>query len=146
MGLEELKGKKLASLDFGFKRLGVAVCDELHISVSPYKIFNYTSKKFWEEFLEFLNNERISALIVGYPYRNDGKETEVTKEIDRFVENLRQKTELPIIKYDESFSTIRAARLMLELGKKKKERRNKENKDLISAAIILRDFILENNL
>lgn len=143
---DELKGKRLASVDFGFKRLGVAVCDEMHISVSPSKVFNYSSPKFWDEFLDFIQKERISALVIGYPFRNDNKETDVTKEIEYFINQLKTKTEIQIFVFDESYSTIRAEKLMLELGKKKKDRRKKENKDLISAAIILRDFILENNL
>ncbi|ROL56395.1 Holliday junction resolvase RuvX [Bacteroidetes/Chlorobi group bacterium Naka2016] len=143
---DELKGKRLASVDFGFKRLGVAVCDEMHISVSPSKVFNYSSPKFWDEFLDFIQKERISALVIGYPFRNDNKETDVTKEIEHFINQLKTKLKIPIFPYDESYSTIRAEKLMLELGKKKKDRRKKENKDLISAAIILRDFILENNL
>lgn len=146
MPLTELKGKRLASVDFGFKRLGVAVCDEMHISITPAKVFDYTSANFWKEFIDFIDKERISAIIVGYPYRQDKSETEVTKEIDNFVSALKQKLELPVYTFDESFSTVRAERLMLELGKKKKQRRKKENKDLISAAIILRDFLIENNL
>lgn len=47
---DELKGKRLASVDFGFKRLGVAVCDEMHISVSPSKVFNYSSQNFGTSF------------------------------------------------------------------------------------------------
>lgn len=85
-------------------------------------------------------------MVIGYPFRNDNKETDVTKEIEHFINQLKTKTEIQIFVFDESYSTIRAEKLMLELGKKKKDRRKKENKDLISAAIILRDFILENNL
>lgn len=141
-----LKGKKIASVDFGFKRLGVAVSDVLHISITPLKVFDFTSAKFWDEFVFFLQREKIDAIVVGYPFREDGKENEVAKAIDEFIDILNQKVDLPIFKFDESFSTKRAEKLMIELGKKKKERRKKENKDLISAALILRDFIEINNL
>jgi len=143
---EELKGKRLAAVDFGFKRLGVAVCDELHISITPLKVFDYSSKNFWEEFTRFLSEQKISAIVVGFPYREDGTETEVIREINHFIARLSVMVDIPIYKHDESFSTIRAQNLMLELNKKKKDRRKKENKDLLSAAIILRDFIYENNL
>ncbi|MCX7908303.1 MAG: Holliday junction resolvase RuvX [Ignavibacteria bacterium] len=146
MEVDFLKGKRIASIDFGLKRVGVAICDELHISITPYKVFDYTSKNFWEDFITFVKKENISALVVGYPFRKDNLSTEVTREIDNFLEILKSKLGLMVFTFDESFSTKRAERLMIDLGKKKKERRRKENKDLISAAIILRDFIQENNL
>lgn len=146
MTLEYLKGKRIASVDFGFKRLGVAVCDELHITITPSKVFDYSSKDFWSSFLDFLEKERVSALVVGFPFRDDNKETEVTLAIKQFVEHFRSISEIPVFLFDETNSTIKAQKIMIEIGKSKKQRRKKENKDLISAAIILKEFIEENNL
>jgi len=144
--LEYLKGKRIASVDFGFKRLGVAFCDELHITITPSKVFDYSSKDFWSSFLDFLEKERVSALVVGFPFRDDNKETEVTLAIKQFVEHFRSISEIPVFLFDETNSTIKAQKIMIEIGKSKKQRRKKENKDLISAAIILKEFIEENNL
>ena len=146
MKLEYLKGKRIASVDFGFKRLGVAFCDELHITITPSKVFDYSSKDFWSSFLDFLEKERVSALVVGFPFRDDNKETEVTLAIKQFVEHFRSISEIPVFLFDETNSTIKAQKIMIEIGKSKKQRRKKENKDLISAAIILKEFIEENNL
>ncbi|ROL59322.1 Holliday junction resolvase RuvX [Bacteroidetes/Chlorobi group bacterium MS-B_bin-24] len=146
MKLEYLKGKRIASVDFGFKRLGVAVCDELHITITPSKVFDYSSKDFWSSFLDFLEKERVSALVVGFPFRDDNKETEVTLAIKQFVEHFRSISKIPVFLFDETNSTIKAQKIMIEIGKSKKQRRKKENKDLISAAIILKEFIEENNL
>lgn len=146
MKLEYLKGKRIASVDFGFKRLGVAVCDELHITITPSKVFDYSSKDFWSSFLDFLEKERVSALVVGFPFRDDNKETEVTLAIKQFVEHFRSISQIPVFLFDETNSTIKAQKIMIEIGKSKKQRRKKENKDLISAAIILKEFIEENNL
>jgi putative Holliday junction resolvase len=144
--LEYLKGKRIASVDFGFKRLGVAFCDELHITITPSKVFDYSSKDFWSSFLDFLEKERVSALVVGFPFRDDNKETEVTLAIKQFVEHFRSISQIPVFLFDETNSTIKAQKIMIEIGKSKKQRRKKENKDLISAAIILKEFIEENNL
>jgi putative Holliday junction resolvase len=144
--LAYLKGKRIASVDFGFKRLGVAVCDELHITITPSKVFDYSSKDFWSSFLDFLEKERVSALVVGFPFRDDNKETEVTLAIKQFVEHFRSISKIPVFLFDETNSTIKAQKIMIEIGKSKKQRRKKENKDLISAAIILKEFIEENNL
>ncbi len=146
MKADELKGKRIASVDFGFKRLGVAVCDELHISVTPLKVLDYSSKNFWSEFLALLDKEKVQALVIGFPYRDDNKETEVISGIKKFLEHFKKLSNLPIFLFDESNSTLKAQRLMFEIGKSKKQRKKKESKDLISAAIILREFLEENNL
>ncbi len=146
MKLEELKGKRIASVDFGFKRFGVAVCDELHISITPLKVLDYSSKNFWSEFLDLLDKENVQALVIGFPYREDNKETEVTSGIKKFLEHFKRYSKISVFLFDESNSTKKAQRLMFEIGKSKKQRKKKENKDLISAAIILREFLDEYNL
>lgn len=143
---EQLKGKRIASVDFGFKRLGVAICDELHITVTPYTVFDYSLNSFWFDFEKFLKKEKISALVIGVPYRDDNVETDVIKEINKFILKCKEMFELPIFQMDESFSTVNAQRLIVTLGKKKKVRRKKETKDLISAALILKEFIEMHNL
>ncbi len=143
---EQLKGKKIASVDFGFKRLGIAVCDELHISVTPIAVLDYSMDNFWENFAKFLKEEKISALVVGVPFRDDDIETDVLKEINKFIIRCKEMFNLPVFSIDESFSTVKAQRLILTLGKKKKARRKKETKDLISAALILKEFIEIHNL
>lgn len=146
MGISMLKGKRIAAIDFGLKRVGLAVCDELHIVVSPRKVLDYTSPNFWNELKIFFEEERIGGVVVGVPVRSDGKETEMLAYLNRFINRLKSELRVPIYEYDESFSTVRAVNLMVEVGKKKQQRQRKENKDLISAAIILRDFIEENHL
>ncbi len=141
-----LKGKRLAGIDFGLKRIGVSVCDELHISITPKKVFDYKSSNFWGDFIKFLKEENISALVVGVPYRYDNKETDVLSELRLFIESLKKIIEIPIFEFDENFTTIRATELMIDLGKKKKDRRRKESKDLIASGLILRDFIEVYNL
>lgn len=146
MGISILKGKRIAAIDFGLKRVGLAVCDELHIAVSPKKVLDYTSPNFWNELNQFFEEEKIGGVVVGVPVRSDGKETEMLIYLNKFINKLKAELKIPVYEYDESFSTVRAVNLMVEVGKKKNKRRKKENKDLISAAIILRDFIEENHL
>ncbi len=141
-----LKGKRIAAIDFGLKRVGLAVCDELHIAVSPRKVLDYESTSFWNELSSFLAEEKVGGIVVGVPIRSDQKQTELLTHLKRFINQLRSKVEIPVYEFDESFSTVRAINFMVEVGKKKKQRQKKENKDLISAAIILRDFIEENHL
>ena len=140
-----LKGKRLAAIDFGLKRVGYAVCDELHITVTPKRFFMYDAKDFWEQLIRELKRDHIDAIVVGVPYRSNGKTNEVLENIDDFIKKLELKSNLPVIKFDESLSSVRATETMVEIGMKKKTRRKKGTSDKIAAAIILRDFLNELN-
>lgn len=136
-----LKGKRLAAIDYGRRRVGFAVCDEFHITTSPRGVFILTSDDFWDELLAALKREYAAAVILGVPLRHDNEETELIKEIYEFAEELKEKSGLNVITYDEAFSSKRAVQTMLQIGTKKKKRAKKGSKDEFAAAIILRDFL-----
>lgn len=138
---KHLFGKRLASLDYGRKRTGFAVCDEFHITVSPRKIFDVYSETFFEELRNEIQKEKIAAIILGIPLRTDGVETEIIKEIRSLKEEIEKHCEVEVILFDEAFSSRRATETMLAIGKKKKNRSKKGNKDTIAAAVILREFL-----
>jgi putative Holliday junction resolvase len=137
------KGIRIGAIDYGMKRVGFAVCDEFHITISPKDVFNRTSYDFFEKLQDAIIKERVGLLIVGVPYRLDNVETALISEILLFVDELKSKTGIEVLTFDESFSTHRSVQTMLEIGKKKKKRAVKGNKDKIAAAIILRDFLEE---
>jgi putative Holliday junction resolvase len=141
--INTLKGKRLAAVDFGMKRLGLAVCDQFHVTISPRDVYDYSSKDFWDKFVADLNSENLAAVIVGVPKRLDGEKTKVIVEIEKFIELLRKKTQLQIIEHDESFTSQRAVETMVTIGKKKNKRSQKGETDKVAAAIILRDFLNE---
>ncbi len=138
-----LKGIRIGAIDYGKKRVGFAVCDELHITVTPKEVFDRTSDNFFDVLQSSIHKEKVGLLIVGVPYRLDNKETELIREIMEFIKELKSKTGIEVLTFDESFSTHRSVNIMLEIGKKKKRRAMKGNKDMIAAAIILRDFLEE---
>ena len=139
----KLEGKRIAAFDYGLKRVGFAVCDALHISVTPKRIFDPTKPDFWREVVESLKDEEVAAAVVGVPYRDDGKESELIDVIEKFIEQLKEKTGLLVFAYDESYSSREAISTMLEIGKKRKKRSKKGAKDKIAAAIILTNFLDE---
>lgn len=142
----DFKGKRLGAIDFGRKRVGFAVCDEFHITVNPRKFYLFDSISFWDDLLNDLKKENLSAVIVGVPYRLDNQETDVIKSIKEFIDELKNKSGLEIIPFDESFSSKKAMKTMIEIGYKKKKRAQKGNTDQIAAAVILRDFLKELEL
>lgn len=138
-----LNGKRIGAIDYGMKRVGFAVCDELHITSNPKKVLDPTKDSFWKELTDIIQLERVAALIVGVPWRLDNKETDVIDKINEFITELKNITGLEIITRDESFTTKRAVETLINIGKKKKKRSEKGMHDKIAAAIILNDFLRE---
>ncbi len=138
-----IKGKRIASFDFGMKRIGWAVCDEMHITTSPKGVLYRTEDDFWEMLLAGLVRERVSACIVGIPYRLDSQQSKIIEAIRTFIEELKKRSGLVVLEVDEAFSSRRAVETMIQIGVPKLKRREKERTDEIAAAIILRDFLAE---
>lgn len=146
ISVEELIGKRIAGIDFGLKRVGISICDELHITITPLKVLDYSSPTFWENLIFILDKEKVGGIVVGIPLANSLSERNIMPLVQNFILELKTKVSVPIFEVDESYTSKNATSLMLEIGKKKGQRRTKGYKDLISSAIILRDFINENNL
>ncbi|TAL67687.1 MAG: Holliday junction resolvase RuvX [Bacteroidetes bacterium] len=139
-------GVRIGSIDYGLKRVGFAVCDEFHITITPKKVFDRNSVNFWNDLLDTFVNERIGLLVVGLPLRLKGENKNILNEVESFIKELKTKSDIEIRKFDESYSTIKSVVTMLEIGTKKRKRAEKGNKDKIAAAIILRDFLQELEL
>ncbi|KAB2895241.1 MAG: Holliday junction resolvase RuvX [Chlorobi bacterium] len=135
-------GKRIAALDYGEARIGVAVCDEMHIVVSTRPVVVNNNDVF-SALTQRFTEDRIDVVLVGMPYRLDDVKTEIMKSIEVFVEQLRQYITQPVYVVDEAYSTQRARHIMEESGMKQKKRRKKGTKDVVAAAVILRDFIEE---
>jgi putative Holliday junction resolvase len=141
----EIKGR-LAAIDYGSARVGYAVSDPLRIIAVSRAFFNRRSNNFWELLLASLKDDEIKAVIVGVPYRHDDSSSEVIKEIEEFIDELKLRSGLDVIPYDEAFSTRKAVGAMISAGKKKKKRSSKGEKDKVAAAIILQEYLDENSV
>lgn len=139
-----IKGKRLAAIDYGKRRIGVAVCDIFHIAITPITTIDRNDKNSFDKLVTLLTNEKAEALVVGIPIKHDGSESEIAGEIKEFAELLHKSTDLNVYFQDEAYSSKNAVRTMLEIGTKKKNRRRKGNTDRFAAAIILREFLNEN--
>jgi len=135
--------RRIVSIDYGMKRIGIAVCDGLHITVTPLSVIDRSKENYLNEITRIITSENAGAIIVGVPIRLDGKETDVILEIREFIKDLKSRIEIDVLEFDESYSTVRATETMLSIGKKKKKRAGKGEKDKIAAAIILREFLEE---
>ncbi len=134
-------GKRLLAIDYGRKRIGIAVCDELHITVSSRDLQQHDNSPLISKINNLAQRERVAAIIVGVPFRHDEETTPLIEEIEQFIKDAAEITCLPIIPFDESFSSKRAMQAMISSGIKKKQRAQKGNTDSAAAVIILRDFL-----
>ena len=131
---------RILAIDYGNKRIGLAITDPLNIFASP---LNTISPDEFESFLEdYLKSEKIDAFVIGYPVQMNNQASDSVKFINPFIKKLKKKYPLiPIHLADERFTSQMAFQIMIEGGVKKMKRRNKSIVDKISASIILQSFL-----
>lgn len=134
---------RTVGIDYGRARVGVAVSDPLGIFASPLetvpaaKIIDYLKK--------YAVSETVVRFVVGYPVNLNGAPSEAAADVDRFLKSLRKSfPDIPVTLEDERFTSVLAHRAMIDGGMKKKDRRDKNSVDRISAAIILQGYLDRN--
>ena len=134
---------KIVALDFGIKRIGVAMTDDLNIIASGLDTVSN------ENILSFLKKltikNKIDTIVIGKPLQKNNQPSDIEVEILKFINVL--KNNFPLIKldrYDERFTSVIAKKVIVESGINKTKRRNKSLVDKFSATIILQSY-LENN-
>ena len=131
---------RLIGIDYGRKRVGVAVSDPLGLFASALDTVH--SAKIIEYLKTYAQKENVKASVVGYPVNMNGKPSEAAADVDVFLKQLEKHfPQIPVILEDERFTSVLAHRAMIDGGMKKKDRRDKENVDKISAAIILQSYM-----
>ena len=131
---------RIIGIDYGRKRVGVAVSDPLGIFASALETVQ--SAKIIEYLKKYAENEKVVLFVVGYPINMDGKPSEAAKDIDIFLKLLAKAfPEIPVQLEDERFTSVLAHRAMIDGGMKKQDRMKKESVDKISAAIILQSYL-----
>jgi RNAse H-fold protein YqgF len=131
---------RILGIDYGNKRVGLAVTDPMQIFASP---LNTISAHDIDNFIaEYMTSEQVDAFVVGYPVQMNNEPSESVKYIDPFIRKLKKKFPgVPVHLVDERFTSQMAFRTMIDGGLKKKERQNKSMIDMISASIILQSWL-----
>jgi len=131
---------RILAIDYGKKRVGLAVTDPMQIIASPLTTVPVAEI---ESFLTgYLKKEEVDEFVIGYPVQMNNMPSESVKYIDRFLKKLRKLfPDKPVHLADERFTSIMAFRTMIEGGVKKKGRSDKSMVDRISASLILRTFL-----
>ena len=131
---------RVVGIDYGRKRIGVAVSDPLRIFASA--LDTVPSAKIIEYLKQYSTTERIERFVVGYPMNMDNRPSEAAKDVDAFLNLLRKQfPDIPVTLEDERFTSVLAHRAMIDGGMKKSDRRDKMAVDKISAALILQTYL-----
>ena len=132
---------RIIGIDFGRKRIGLAVSDPLRIFASALETVQ--NAKIMDYLKKYAETETIVRFVVGYPVNMDGKPSEAAADVDAFLKYLSKTfPEIPVTLEDERFTSVLAHQAILDSGVRKKVRReNRGLVDEISATIILQDWM-----
>ncbi len=131
---------RIIGIDYGTKRVGLAVTDPLQIIASPLETVH--SKDIIEYLKEYFKNEEVEAIVLGMPKNLKNKATHATQHVVQFKYKLAKAfPDMPLHLMDERFTSSLALDAMIAGGSTKKQRQEKGAIDKVSAAIILKDFM-----
>ena len=136
---------RILAIDYGKKRTGIAITDELQIIASGLTtIESQTVIQFLENYFK---TENVIKVLIGEPKQMNGKPSESTQIIEEFVTKFKVKfPEMQVIRVDERFTSKMAVQTMIDSGLKKAQRKNKALIDEIAATIMLQDFLLRKSI
>jgi len=133
----------ILAIDYGDKHFGLAISDSKGIIASPLEVLTITKKKnrdiIIEEILEIAKEYKVRSLLVGMPQPFTETQQKTSRKVEKFIETLSQRTNLPILTYDESFSTTHAQNMLTSSGQSTQSSRKKIDK--VAATVFLQEFL-----
>lgn len=131
---------RLLAIDYGTKRTGIAITDELKIIASG--LTTVDTKELLSFLKDYISKEKVELFVIGEPKQMNNEVSESEAMILPFIEKLSKAIpEIPIVRVDERFTSKMALQTMIDSGLKKGQRRNKALIDEISATIILQSYM-----
>jgi putative holliday junction resolvase len=131
---------RILAIDYGTKRSGIAVTDTLQIiatgltTVPTHTLFTFLD--------EYFKKEPVECLLVGNPKKLDNTPSETAQHVVGFVRKMKEKyPDLKIELLDERFTSVMAKQTMIDAGSTRKQRQNKSTIDLISATLLLQNYL-----
>lgn len=131
---------RILGIDYGRKRTGIAVTDPQQIVANGLTtVPTHTLLDFIKKYIE---QEQVEAIVIGKPTQLNGEPSESMRYIDPFIKRLQNELpQMPVILFDERFTSTLAHQAMIDGGMKKKDRQDKARVDAIAASIILNDYL-----
>jgi putative Holliday junction resolvase len=136
---------RILAIDYGGKRTGIAVTDPLQIIATG--LTTIESKELILFLKDYLQKEEVELIIIGLPKNWDESDTHGTPLVKAAIKKIKKEfPALPLKTVDERYTSKMAKDAMLQMGLKKKDRRNKKRVDEIAATIILQEYLGHYNI
>lgn len=131
---------RILALDFGLKRTGIAITDEMNIIASGLKTVD--SKILIDELKSLVLKNNISTIVLGEPKRLNGTDTHISENVRLLFEHLKKTFQLiDVVKYDERFTSKMASQSIAMMGISKSKKQDKSLIDEVSATILLQSYM-----
>ncbi len=132
---------KYLAIDYGQKRVGLAISSRDEKVVVPYKtLFKSSKNKLLQELIEIIDSEQIEGIVVGLPLGLNGEDTLSTRQVRNFVKELKKMVNVPVYLIDESYTSFDAEQKLKKRGLSNKKIKNII--DQIAAMEILNTYIM----
>lgn len=131
---------RILALDYGSKRTGVAITDEMKLIASG--LTTVATSELMDFLKKYNASEKVELVLVGEPKQKDGTHSSIEEEIQKFLKKFSKVfPDLDVKRVDERYTSKMAFQTMIDSGLKKKQRKNKALVDEISATIILQEYL-----
>lgn len=131
---------RILAIDYGKRRTGLAVTDMLRITANPLLTIDTSGLLAW--LVDYTRREQVDTIVIGYPRQMNGSESETVPAIRACEQQIRSKLpDIPVVEFDERFTSVLAHQAMITGGMKKKDRQNKMQVDKLAACIILESYL-----
>lgn len=131
---------RVLGIDHGDRRIGIAFSDPMRIIASSLCVIDNTGLKHaLAEILALCEKHDVSQIVIGLPLNMNGSSGEAAQKVIHFTEELRKRTKIPVLTWDERLSTVSAQHALIEAGTRRENRRGLVDK--VAAQIILQHWL-----
>lgn len=136
---------RILGIDYGSKKVGIAVTDPLKIIVSPLK--TVATSEIFTFLKEYLCQEEVELIVIGEPYLLDGQPAQFHPKVIEFANKLKKIfPAFEVVLHDETNTSKKAKDVLLASGARKKKRRDKRLIDKIAASLLLEEYLTEKGI
>ena len=132
--------RRILAIDYGEKRIGLAITDPMCIFATGMPTL-HADGDVVKKIQAIVHDKHVIEIVIGLPKRLDGRDTHATELVRAFVEKLKRVVDIPIVCWDERFTSLLAEQTIRELGVGKKKRSEKAKVDELAAVHLLQHYL-----
>lgn len=131
---------RILGLDYGRRRIGVAVSDPLGLTAQPLETWKALRREeVMDKIYILVEQMGVERIVVGLPLTLRGERGHMAREVERFTAELRHRIRIPVTLWDERLTSVQAKRVLHQM--EEKPYRNKERVDLIASVLLLQNYL-----